>query len=192
MTGVVGPSCDRGDGDGSSGFSSRLLHLPKLPSRLAFASQPERGAGGGGGGGGAGDDASSSGRWSLVVCGEGSDSKNRLPAKTVSWEHFFRHVATQHFSWQVLFTHHNELLHDPSERLHPQNALWELVSTVRNERRPRSESLARRQPHDTHLLLPPNINLPQMLKDLPREREIENSRAHKLLRITLMKIPNCC
>ena len=55
MTGVVGPSCDRGDGDGSNGYSSRLLRPPKLPSRHAFASQPERGASGGvGGGGGSG------------------------------------------------------------------------------------------------------------------------------------------
>ena len=52
MTGVVGPSYDRGDGDRSSGSSSRLLRPPKPLSRLAFASQQERGAGGGGGGGG--------------------------------------------------------------------------------------------------------------------------------------------
>ena len=54
MTGVVVPSCDCGDGDESSGSSSRLLRPPKLPSRLAFASKPERGAGGGVGGGGGG------------------------------------------------------------------------------------------------------------------------------------------
>ena len=54
MTGGFGPSCDRGDGggDGSSGSSSRPLRPPQLPSPLAFASKPERGAGGGGGGGG--------------------------------------------------------------------------------------------------------------------------------------------
>ena len=33
MTGVVGPSCDCGNGDGSSGSSSRLLR-PKPLSRL--------------------------------------------------------------------------------------------------------------------------------------------------------------
>ena len=56
MTGVVGPSCDRGDGDGSSGSLSCLLRPPQLPSPLAFASEPERVACGGigGGGGGAG------------------------------------------------------------------------------------------------------------------------------------------
>ena len=58
MTGGFGPSCDRGDGggDGPSGSSSRPLRPPQLPSPLAFASEPERGAGGGisGGGGGGG------------------------------------------------------------------------------------------------------------------------------------------
>ena len=56
MTGDFGPSCDRG-GDGSSGSSSRPPRPAQLPSPLAFASKPERGArggivGGGGGGGG--------------------------------------------------------------------------------------------------------------------------------------------
>ena len=87
MTGIVGPSCDRGDGDGSCGSSSRLLRPPKLPSRHAFASQPELGAGGGvggGGGGGGGGDARRSHRWLLVLCGDGSDSKKLLPPKTDS------------------------------------------------------------------------------------------------------------
>ena len=77
MTGVVGRSCDRGEGDGSSGSSSRLLRPLKLPSPLAFASQPERGAGGGIGGGsdggGGGGDARRSRRWLIVLCGDGSD-----------------------------------------------------------------------------------------------------------------------
>ena len=53
----------------------------------------------------------------VVACfgGDGSDSKKLLPPKTVLWEHLFRPVATQHNSWEVLFTHHNELLHDPQE-----------------------------------------------------------------------------
>ena len=88
--GGFGPSCDRGDGDGSSGSSSRLLRPPKLPSPLAFASEPERGAGGGigggGGGGGVGGDARISRRWLLVLCGDGSDSEKLLPAKIASWE----------------------------------------------------------------------------------------------------------
>ena len=141
MTGVVGPSCDRGDGDGSSGSSSRLLRPPKPPSRLAFASQPERGAGRGVGGDGGGD-ARRSRRWLLVLCGDGSDSKKLLPPKTVSWDHHFRPVATQYISWEVLFTHRNELLHDPLEPSHAQGASWELVSTLRNEQRPRLESLS--------------------------------------------------
>ena len=100
MTGGYGPSCDRGDGagDGSSGSSSRPLRPPQLPSALAFASEPEQGAGGGiGGGGGAWW------WWLLVWCGDGSDSKKRLPPKTVSWENLFRPVATQDISWEVLF-----------------------------------------------------------------------------------------
>ena len=58
--------------------------------------------------------------WLLVLCVDGSDSKKRVPPKTVSWEHLFRPVATQHNSWEVLFTHRNELLHDPQEPSHPQ------------------------------------------------------------------------
>ena len=102
MTGVVGPSCDCGDGDGSSGSSSRLLRPPKLPSPLASASEPEWGAGGGvgggGGGTGGGGDARRSHRWLLVLCGDGSDSKKLSPPKTVSREHLFRPIATQHIS----------------------------------------------------------------------------------------------
>ena len=150
MTAVIGPGCDRGDGDGSSGFSSRLLRRPKLPSWLAFASQPEQGTGGvvggggdgGGGGGGGGGDAGRSCRWLLVLCGDGSDSKWLLTPKTVSWELLFRPIATQNISWDALFTHRNELLHDPLEPLHPQNASWELVSTIRNERCQRLASLS--------------------------------------------------
>ena len=42
--------------------------------------------------------------WRLLVwCGDGSDSKKRLPPKTVSWAHLFRLVATQHISWEVVF-----------------------------------------------------------------------------------------
>ena len=129
MTGLGGPSCDRGDGDRSSGSSPRLLRPLKLPSRHAFASQPERGAGGvvGGGRGGGGGDARSR-RLLLILCGDGSNSKMLLPAKSASWEHLFRPVATQHISWEVVFTHHNELLHDSLEPSHPQNVSWSLVS----------------------------------------------------------------
>ena len=132
MKGVVGPSCDCGDGDGFCIFSSPLLRLPKIPSQLTFASHPERvaGRGVGGGDGGAGDNASRSRCSLLVVCGEGSDSKEPLPAKLLSWEHFFRLVATQPISWQVLFTHRNELLHDPLEQLHLQNASSELFFSI--------------------------------------------------------------
>ena len=148
MPGGFGPCYDRGIvGDGSS--LSRLLRPPKLPSPLAFASDPERGAGGGVGGGGGGvGDARKSRRWLLVLCGDGSDSEKLLPSKTVSWEHLFRPVATQQISWEVLFTHRNEPLHDPLEPSHPQNASQELFFTVRNERRPRLESLS---------ALPPSI-----------------------------------
>ena len=99
MTGVGGPSCDCGDGDGSSGSSSPLLHPPKLPSRHAFASQPERGAGGGvgGGRGGGGGGDPRSRRLLLVLCGDGSNSKMLLPAKTVSWEHLVRPVPPNIF-----------------------------------------------------------------------------------------------
>ena len=96
--------------------------------RHAFASQPERGAGGvvgdGRGGGGGGDTRSR--RLLLVLCGKGSNSKMLLPAKSVSWEHLFRPVATKHISWEVIFTHRNELLHDSLEPSHPHT--WELVS----------------------------------------------------------------
>ena len=103
------------------------------------------GVGGCGGGGG---DARRSRRWLLVLCGDGSDSKMLLPGKTVSWEHLFRPVATQHISWDVRFTHRNELLHDPLEPSHPQIASWELISTLRNERRPRLKSLSALPPSD--------------------------------------------
>ena len=154
MTGVVGLSCDLGDGDGSSRSSSRLPRPPKPPSRLAFASQPEwgarRGVGGGGGGGGGGGRgvARRSRRWLLLLCGDGRDSKKLLPPKTVSWEHLFRPVAIPNIAWDVLFIHRNELLHEPLEPLHPQNASWEVFSTLRNERRPRSESLSALPPSD--------------------------------------------
>ena len=145
MTGGFGPSCDRGDGGvGSSGSSSRLLRPPELPPPLAFASEPERVAGGGGGGG----DARRSRRWLIVLCGDGGDSKKLLPPKTVSWEHLFRPVATQHISWEVLFTHRNELLLDSLEPSHPQNASRELFFTVGNERPPRLESLSALPPSD--------------------------------------------
>ena len=100
------------------------------------------GGGVGGGGGGGGGDARRSRRWLLVLCGDGSDSNQLLPPKTVSWENLFRPVATQHISWEVLFTHRNELLDDPLEPSHPQNTSWELVSTLRNEQRPRLKSLS--------------------------------------------------
>ena len=151
MTGGFGPCCDRGiGGGGSSGSSSRRLHPPKLPSPLTFASEPERGAGGGvgGGGGGGGSDARRSRRWLLLLCGDGSDPNKFLPPKTVSWAHLFRPVATQDISREVVFTHRNELLHDPLEPSHPQNASWELVSTVRNERHPRLKSLSALPPSD--------------------------------------------
>ena len=147
MTGGFGPSCDYGvGGNGSRGSSSRLLRPPKLPSPLAFASEPERSAGGvvGGGGGDA--------RGCRRLGGDGSNSKKLLPPKTVSWEHLFRPVATQHISWEVLCTPRSKLLHDPREPLHPQNASWELIFTVRNERRPRLESLFVLPPSDR----PPN------------------------------------
>ena len=74
MPGGFGPCDDRGIvGDGSSGSSSRLLRPPELPSPLAFASEPERGAGGGvgggggGGAGGGGGDGRRSRRWLVVV-----------------------------------------------------------------------------------------------------------------------------
>ena len=77
MPGGFGPCYDRGIvGDGSSGSSSQLLRPPKLPSPLAFASEPERGAGGGvgsggsGGGGGGGSEARRSRRWLLLLCGD--------------------------------------------------------------------------------------------------------------------------
>ena len=57
------------------------------------------GTGFGGWVGGGGGDARRSRRWLLVLCGDGSDSKTILPPKTVSWEHLFRPVATQHDSW---------------------------------------------------------------------------------------------
>ena len=43
-----GPSCDRGNGGGggSSLSSCQLLRPPQLPPQLAFAREPERGAGG--------------------------------------------------------------------------------------------------------------------------------------------------
>ena len=62
----------------------------------------------------------------LVLCGDGSDSKKLLPRETVSWRHLFRPVATQHISWEVLFTHGNELLRDPKEPSQAQNASCEL------------------------------------------------------------------
>ena len=111
MTVGFGPCCDRGiGGDESSASSSRLLRPPKLPSPLAFALEPERGADGGvgGGGGGGGGDARTSRRWLLVLCGDGSDWKNLLSPKTVSWENRFRLLATQHISWEVPPTHRNE------------------------------------------------------------------------------------
>ena len=79
------------------------------------------------------------------LCGDGSDSINLLPPKT---EHLFRPVATQHISWEVIFTHRNELLHEPLERSHPQNTSWELVSPLCNERRPRLKSLSALPPPD--------------------------------------------
>ena len=116
MTGGFGPSCDRGDGgsDGSSGSSSRPLRPPQLPSPLAFALEPERGAGGGIGG-----------DCSFGVL-KGATQKSVYHQKTVSWEHFFRLVATQHNSWEVYFTHRSELLHDPQEPSHPQRFLGPL------------------------------------------------------------------
>ena len=47
--GGFGPSCDRGiiGGGGSSLSSCQLLRPPQLPPQLAFAREPERGAGGG-------------------------------------------------------------------------------------------------------------------------------------------------
>ena len=91
------------------------------------------GGGGVGGCGGGGGDTRSSRRWFLVRCSDGSDSKKVTPPKTVSWESLFRPVATQLLSWDVLFTHRNELLHDPLEPSHLQNVSWELISTLRNE-----------------------------------------------------------
>ena len=142
---------------------ARKLHLPGVMNsrRTKHSPQGQRfrrrwcgcggcgGSGSGAGGcGGAGGNVRRSRRWLLVLCGDGSDSKKLLPPKTVSWEHLFRPVATQHISWDVLFTHRNELLHDPLEPLHPQIASWELVSTLHNERRPRLKSLSALPPLD--------------------------------------------
>ena len=132
---------------------ARQLHSPGVLNsrRTKHSPQGQRfrrrrcGSGGSGGGGG---DARRSRRWFLVLCGGGSDSKKPLPPKTVSWEHLFRPVATQQISWKVLFTYHNELLHEPLEPSHPQNASWELFSTFRNERRPRLQSLSALPPPD--------------------------------------------
>ena len=166
MPGGFGPCYDRGIvGAGSSGSSSRLLRPPKLPSPLAFALEPEQGAGGGvGSGGGGGSDARGSRRWLLLLCGDGSDPNKFLPPKTVSWDHLFRPVATQNISWEVLFTHRNQLLHDPREPSLRQNASWELFSTLRNERRPRLKSFSALPPSDR----PPQRKGRNFLKSLWR------------------------
>ena len=78
---VFGPSCDRGNvGNGSSLSSCQLLRPPQLSSQLAFAREPERGAGGGVDGGG-GNRRSRC--WLLVLCINGSGLKRFLPPKTV-------------------------------------------------------------------------------------------------------------
>ena len=41
------------------------------------------------------------------------------------YHHLFQPVATQHISWEVLFTHGNELLRDPQEPSHVQNDSWD-------------------------------------------------------------------
>ena len=111
---------------------ARKLHSPGVLNsrRTKHSPQGQRfqrrwcGSGGSGGGevGGGGGDARRSRRWLLVLCGDGSDSKKLLQPNTGSWEHLFRPVATQHVSWEVLFTLRNELLHNPLEPLYPQNA----------------------------------------------------------------------
>ena len=138
----------------------RKLHSPGVLDswRTKYAPQGQRfrrrccgcggsggsgGSGGGGGGvGGSGGDVRRSRRLLLVLCGDGSDSKKLLPPKMVSWEYLLRPVASQHISWDVLFTHCNEFVPDSLELSHPQNASWELFFTVRNEQRPRLESLS--------------------------------------------------
>ena len=81
----------------------------------------------------------------------GATRKKFLPPKMVSWGHLFRPIATQHISWEVVFTHRNELLHDPREPSLRQNAPWELFSTPRKERRPRLKSLSALPPLDRPL-----------------------------------------
>ena len=73
-----------------------------------------------GGGVGGGGDARRSRRLFLVLFGDGSGSKKLLPPKTVSWEHLFRTVATQHISWEVLLTYLNGIPNEPqvSKTLH--------------------------------------------------------------------------
>ena len=70
-----------------------------------------------------------------------------LPSKTISWEHLFSPVATQHISWEALFAHRNELLHDRLEPLHLLTASWELVSTLRNKQHPPLENHCLRSLH---------------------------------------------
>ena len=93
LTGDFGPSCGRGDvgGVGSSGSSSRPLCPPQLPLLLAFASEPERGAGGG-------------------ICGGclfgvvmGATRKSVDHQKRFHGSIIFRPVATQRISWESFF-----------------------------------------------------------------------------------------
>ena len=122
VTGGFGPSCDRGDsgGDGSNGSSSRRC-AHRRSRRRSHLHQSRNGT----------PVVGLVGWWwcwwwLLVLCGDGSDSKNRVPPKTVSCEHLFRPLATQHNSWEVVFTHRNELLHDPQEPSHPQRFMGDL------------------------------------------------------------------
>ena len=145
MSGGFGPCCDRGDGDGSSGSSSRLLRPPKLLSPLAFASQPERGAGGGGGGGGGYSFGVVMGATRISVYHQkqfhGSIFFGLSPPSIFHGRSFLP-IATS--SSMTL----NELVHDPREPSLRQKASWELFSALRNERCPRLESLSPLPPSD--------------------------------------------
>ena len=120
MTGGYGPSCDRGDGggDGSNGSSSGLLRPAQLPSPLAFASEPERGAGGGIDGGGGGGCS-----FGVVM---GATRKSVYHQKRYHGSIFFDPLPPSIIHGRSFFTHGNVLLSDPQEPSHTQNASWEL------------------------------------------------------------------
>ena len=91
---------------------------------------------------------------------------------------------------ETIGTRQNRLRHNPVDEPHlPTHHGYRLVQMPNTRLRVQNASL--QQPENARHIQPPTDRMSRILKDFRRTKGFEDTRAHKLWRITLMRL-NCC